>query len=206
MFKPLDEETKRRMALCSEQISFITCVNDPEKYYESLATWPRGENIMVPRPKSMARGYNEGLSKSTAPIKCFIHQDVKIFEPFFVEKVKGLLEDFDLIGVLGASQIGMRWDVGRILIHDKQYAPRLVEYEECDYLDGLLLITDLPLEFDESNESFHFYDMDICEQVRRMGGKVACVDLLVEHSPDEGRNVKQEWEKAKKWFMNKWYQ
>ncbi len=76
------------------KICFVMCVNDDA--YAKEAVWyirrlkiPDGYRIewqCVKGAVSMTAGYNEAMKKSNARYKVYLHQDVMILEPDFIEK------------------------------------------------------------------------------------------------------------------------
>lgn len=154
---------------------------------------------------SITAAYNEGVRRSKGNVLVFMHQDV-----FFVEGGWGnkLLAKFDdvnigLIGVAGTDYLAAdnpAWvSPGRPFIHgqvihelDKgnKYHLTVFSWDKTDVpvvaVDGLFFAVRADLfakvSFDEATfDGFHFYDIDLCMQVREHAECRVTRDILVKH-------------------------
>ncbi|MFC2741535.1 MAG: glycosyltransferase family protein, partial [Selenomonas sp.] len=113
-------------------IAFITCVNDEAWYAECLLYLRhlhlpegfRAECIAVRGASSMAAGYNEGMAKSRARYKVYLHQDTLLVKKDFPQAMLNIFADesIGMIGVIGCRSLpesGVWWDglrcYGRVL-------------------------------------------------------------------------------------------
>ena len=114
------------------RIAFITCVNRPELYAEALLYMkqlrlPDGmeaEFIPVTGAESMCSGYNQGMAKTSAAYKVYVHQDALIVNKNFVFDLLKIFaaDDVGIVGMIGARKLpasGVWWDAmrtyGRVL-------------------------------------------------------------------------------------------
>jgi len=135
---------------------------------------------------SLGDAYNEGLAQAQGTYCCFIHDDVEVVSPNWLQQLAAVLESqpYDLIGVAGANimpsngvwwggspetrrgQVWHRQPDGR-LQHDQFGDPDHDGLSPAVTLDGLLLFGRrwqfVAEPFDTSLlDGFHFYDADLC--------------------------------------------
>src|SRR5271157_3331377 len=162
------------------------------------------------KDESIFSKYNNGINSlvnnglSANDIVCFIHEDVKILDPDFVEKLEMVFngkQDVGMLGVVGSSELletCMWWNSkpeklrGHIIQENSQTKYHLVK-GKIGYFDDMVIVDGLffairgkflidGLRFDDKTyQGFDFYDADMCFQVLELGYKVACVDILMEH-------------------------
>lgn len=180
------------------RIAFITCVNRPELYGEALLYMkqlrlPKGmeaEFIPVEGAGSMCGGYNQGMAKTSAAYKVYVHQDTLIVNKNFVFDLLALFADKSIgaVGMIGARKLpasGVWWDAmrtcGRVL---HACEPECVvetacmepegAWAEVEAADGLLLATAVDVPWREDLfDGWHFYDVSMCKELQRRGYKVA---------------------------------
>ncbi|SFB94783.1 glycosyltransferase family protein [Butyrivibrio sp. YAB3001] len=96
----------------NKKICFVSCVNDDFIYSECLyyikrLIVPDGcsiDTLAVYDAKSATSGYNEAMAETDADILIYIHQDVRILNPYFL---------FDIINIFASNpEIGMMGVVG----------------------------------------------------------------------------------------------
>ncbi|MBD3319541.1 MAG: glycosyltransferase [Chitinivibrionales bacterium] len=170
----------------------------------------------------LASAYNRGVDKARGSICVFMHEDA-----FFMEMGWGaaLRKKFDadpgvgLVGVAGTQHLfahDLRWHIagrpyirGRV-IHELDKGSRFVlsvlSWDKADAevvaVDGLFFAirTELfnAIRFDADNfHRFHFYDLDICMQVRQTHRCIVTWDLLLKHL-SAGKNDADWYEAAGK--------
>lgn len=183
--------------LDENKICFICSVNDTDKYNESLGYWrklkvPDGmqvESLVIHEASSMTEAYATAMSQSDAKYKIYIHQDVWITHPGFLEvMVNAFMSDtsIGIMGVVGSRNIPASavWWEGELVgaIRDNHtgamkpylYKRNAKHCQEAAVLDGLLLMTqyDVPWRTDIFDK-WHFYDVSQCMEFSRRGYKVA---------------------------------
>lgn len=176
-------------------VCFITCVDQEELYAKCL--WhvhqqnvPDGwsvKTIALRGCRSMTTCYNQALMGAQAKYKIYLHQDVWIVEPDFLARALSLLErfpDLGLIGVVGARTLppsGVWWEsgdrVGKVIAlwpaeELLDFGEPVGAFADVAALDGLLLMTQNDVTWDERLDGFHFYDTSQCLRFRQQGYKV----------------------------------
>ncbi len=156
-------------------------------------------------PRGICAVYNEGAQKARYECVVFVHEDV-----FFMEQGWGkvLLGKFTnahigLVGVAGTEVLygsDLRWHIagqphikGR-LVHEipthSLFVLTVYSWDKTDaevvVADGLFLAMRKSLfstiRFDDATfKAFHFYDFDICMQVRTSHSCIVTWDILVKH-------------------------
>ncbi len=168
-----------------EKICFITCTNN-DKELSEMNAWidrlavPTGlvaERRTVKGAKSMCAGYNEAMHSSDARYKVYLHQDIRIINPWFIYD---LIECFDrnpkagMVGMFGADRVpesGVMWHANRYgaVIHsefnDEHIADTFDEKVLWDgdfkaaLVDGFLMATCVDIEWREDVfKGWDFYD------------------------------------------------
>ena len=177
---------------------------------------------------SIFKKYNRGidlLDFSSDDVFCFIHEDVKIHDKYFFEKIKFVFESKENIGVLGLigtksfPTAGGWWltDYSNHVGHLIQGLPdgstfhmdRGTRFDDsmssvdgfCFFVSGEFL---KQFRFDDISYpgAYHFYDVDTCFSALAAGYKVAVADILLEHK-SEGP-MPESWHKTKDIFLTKW--
>ena len=115
-----------------KKICFIVAVNDQRKmqecmrYINSLIV-PDGyltDIITICEAESMAEAYQTGMEESDAKYKIYLHQDVFIINPTFMQDVIGIFNADTQIGMIGFSGIDFipedgifekKWNTGTII-------------------------------------------------------------------------------------------
>ncbi|MET0572219.1 MAG: glycosyltransferase [Pedobacter agri] len=170
--------------------------------------------------------YNIGVKKSKGSVLGFMHDDIFFHTQNWGTKVMRYFED-NQIGALGvagspysAKMPGSWWAgdlVDQQLLTNKDgnltLATKFHDNEKSDFkdvavLDGIWMCIRKSLfeeiSFDSINFiGYHFYDIDICLQISRLGYKLRCVfDIEIEHI-SEG-NVNEQWIKNAFALQKKW--
>jgi len=185
----------------ANKVCFITCVNDEEWYQEALLYMkhlilPEGmtaEYVAVRGAVSMAAGYNQGMRRSQAKYKIYLHQDTLVVNKTLIADIRHVFRDpaIGLIGVIGCRSLpktGVWWDglrtFGRVLhacepesVTDTVCQQPPGEYVEAESVDGLILMTQYDLPWREDLfTGWHFYDTSQCREFARAGYKVVIPD------------------------------
>lgn len=97
------------------KFAFIACVNNPRQYaicerHLAGLRVPEGfsvDRVVVEGAKGMAEGYNEGLRRTDARYKVYLHQDTYVLNPDLLFELLRLFESprVGLIGVVGATRL-----------------------------------------------------------------------------------------------------
>jgi glycosyl transferase family 2 len=166
--------------------AFLCCVSDEDKLHrlrESISALDRPPRIDVElfvetAVGNLAAGYN-ALMRRTATwrYKAYIHQDVVILNRSLLIDALRLFRrrGIAMIGPAGCRYLPpscVWWDgsgiVGRVLVLGRD-GDRLLEFEQpredcaaVEAADGLCLITQCDLPWDEEMPGFHFYDVAQC--------------------------------------------
>ncbi len=215
-----------------QKICFITCVNDEEWYSECLLylrhlRLPEGmeaEYLGIRGAASMAAGYNEGLRKSDARYKVYLHQDVLVVNKDLVPDLLKLFSDPSIgaVGVIGCRNLprsGIWWDgmrtYGRVLhacepesVVDSVCQEPEGPYMEVEAVDGLFIATqyDVPWR-EELFTGWHLYDSSICKEIQRCGKRVVVPnqtkDFWCIHCPKE-KPLAPEYKKYQKVFLKEY--
>lgn len=153
--------------------------------------------------------YNAAIDQAAQQpaILVFVHDDVLLYDFFWVDRIREAVAQFDVVGLAGNTRRQpkqgawafapetFKWD-------EQQYLSGTVGHganggwnnvsafgpsrQACKLLDGLMLIADSDtlirsgLRFDEQFK-FHFYDMDFCRQAELKGLSMGTWPLSVVH-------------------------
>ena len=179
------------------------------------------------REGGIGRAYNEGVRRAAGDVLVFMHEDAFFMEPLWgpsLERKFSEHADVGLVGVAGTQYLDtedLRWHSagkpfvrGRVvhdLPHRDIFALTVFSWDRNDAevvaVDGLFFAVRASLfesiSFDEERfDGFHFYDLDICMQVREVARCIATWDLLIKHF-SEGKNDRS-WHEAASRFREKY--
>lgn len=176
---------------------------------------------------SIFEAYNLGVSKCKGDIICFMHDDIFYHTKNWGNNVNSYFQDQNIgaIGIAGSPYVtkmpGTWWGGGLVnqqLVEIKGGENKLLtktvngqstNKNEVVVLDGVWICVRKSLfdkiQFDDANfKGFHFYDIDICLQINKLGYKIYTVfDLLMEHH-SKG-NVNQNWIENVLILNQKWH-
>lgn len=184
-----------------KKICFIICTNSQLFYDECIhyierLVVPDGyevDVIGVTEAKSMAAGYNEAMHASDAKYKIYMHQDVFILYPYFLQAILDIFasdEQIGLIGMVGTEKIavdGVLWhgyQRGNVYEGDLEQNLEGLSYETYQYqvndglwrvqaVDGLMMITSKDVPWREDLfQGWDFYDVSQSFEMGRAGYKV----------------------------------
>lgn len=185
-----------------KKFCFIICTNS-QLYYDECVQYikrlyiPEGYQVDVlgvTEARCMTAGYNEGVAVTDAKYKIYMHQDVFILYPYFLQSVLdifALSEEIGMIGMVGAEKMpadGVMWHNHR---RGNLYASKgdaidkaMIPYEEYQYrledglwdveaIDGLMMITvqDIPWR-EDIFDGWDFYDVSQSYAMRHAGYRV----------------------------------
>ncbi len=180
------------------KISFIICVNNEIyfkecMYYLQRLIVPEGyvtEIIVIKYAESMASGYNEGMQKSDAKYKIYMHQDVFIVYPNMIIDMLKVFSDktIGMLGVVGSIKLpahGIMWYGERV---GKMYTCNVTTAGECaegenkltdvEAIDGMLMATQYDLPWREDIFSgWDFYDVSQSFEFRKKGCRVVVPEM-----------------------------
>lgn len=149
--------------------------------------------------ESLTKAYNRGLKQATNNIVVFCHDDLEIETKQWGNKLLKQFEkhsDYGIIGVAGTkfmSTSGQWWEnrkkmYGRVShTHEgktwlSSYSPDLgQEIEEVVTVDGVFFAIDktkINVEFNETVEGFHFYDVTFCFENYLKGVKIGVITSI----------------------------
>lgn len=176
---------------------FIVCTNQ-ENYFEECTAYlsklyvPEGyevELLGITDARSMTAGYNEGMEASDAAYKIYLHQDVFIVYPYFLQSLLTIFESDEKIGMIGMvgtekmSPDGVMWNGYRrgnlygvfpVQMSYEEYRYRLSDgLHQVQAVDGLLIATHKDLAWrEELMDAWDFYDVSQSLEMLRNGYKV----------------------------------
>ena len=214
------------------KITFITCVNNDYWYSECLLylkhlKMPAGmtaEFIDVRGAKSMTAGYNEGMKRTCAKYKIYLHQDTLIVNKNLVTDLLKIFDDESIgaVGVIGCVNLpktGVWWDglrtFGRVLhacepesIVDSHCQEPIGDYQQVESVDGLFIATQYDLFWREDLfDGWHLYDTSLCKEMQRAGYKVVVPnqskDFWCIHCPQE-KPLSAAYHKYQKIFLREY--
>ena len=202
-------------------ISYITPLRLNNKFPFIIYTNPKKtrENIFIFNAKSIFEAYNLGIKESNFGVYCFLHDDTVILnKPEFEEKVYNIFSSdstIGLIGVLGCKKLidGLYWGgqhVGIINNKHKIFGKKIEGLcEEVEGIDGLLMVTNLPILFDEiTYKGWDIYDLDMSRHMRSIKKKVVVGEFEIEHGiMGKNQENKKRYEQAienRELYSKKW--
>ena len=155
---------------------------------------------------NLGQAYNMALERAVYPTRLFMHDDVYIHDRCFVSKIDEMLSD-QHIGVLGI--VGSDVDTGAAFFHaptQHHRGRKLVmwwpERARVQMIDGLLMVTRLPLHFSEEYEGVHMAVEDFCMQAHAQDYELWTIDSLVDHA--SGGTIDDAYWRSAHTFRAKW--
>lgn len=182
----------------NKKICFISCVNNFNKYNTALRyihalKIPEGyeiETIAIEHAVSLTSGYNQGMKRSDAKYKVYLHQDTYILNQQFIYDIISLFDRYPklgLMGMVGAKSIpnGVWWN-SRLVYGAVYYSPKgkrnigllsqrsvRDDYEKVRAIDGLIMVTQYDLSWREDLfQGWHFYDVSQSLEFEKAGYEV----------------------------------
>jgi glycosyltransferase involved in cell wall biosynthesis len=175
---------------------------------------------------NLSSAYNEGVALAHGTILVFMHEDAFFMEGNWaaVLEKKFSFEHIGLVGVAGtqylfadnpgwvlAGRPYIRGHVIHELNNGETYTLTVFNWEQPDVsvvaVDGLFFAVRKSLfnniRFDDARfDGFHFYDIDICMQIRKTHQLIVTWDLLIKHQ--SGGSFKDQWKKYAHRFCDKY--
>ncbi len=175
--------------------------------------------------------YNAALDRAGADeALLFVHDDVWLDDPQWVEKVIAGLRRYDVVGLAGNRRRVRRqpaWlyldvqqdrflldapNLSGAVAHGKHARGQMSYFgaapAACELLDGLFIAARADLlkrwrvRFDERFD-FHFYDLDFCRTARASGLSLGTWPILVTHQ-STGSFVSDAWRAGLARYLDKW--
>lgn len=175
---------------------------------------------------NLCSAYNEGIKKAQGEILVFMHEDTFFVEGGWADKLEKKFEDqsLGLIGIAGTQYLfpnnpvwfaaGRPFIKGQV-IHEldrgSRYFLTVFNWERGDSevvaVDGLFFAVRKSIfdkiQFDEVTfDGFHFYDLDICMQIRKAHRIIVTTDIMVKHQ--SGGAFDNTWKKYAVQFIEKY--
>jgi len=179
---------------------------------------------------SLSKRYNEAIDmgiKDDLDCLILVHDDV-ILEEDPIPKLEKLFDDYDLVGVAGASKIELKspalWHLmgggfqggslhGKVNHMDALYGPQPTYFGPYPHrvvmIDGVFIALNRKametVRFDESNPcGFHFYDLQASLDAHLSGLKVGVGDILITHESPGLGEFTEDWKNGEKYFLDKY--
>ena len=215
-----------------KKVAFITCVNSDYWYSECLLylkhlNLPAGfgaEFIDIRGAKSMAAGYNEGMRRTNAKYKIYLHQDTLVVNKNLVADLLKIFRDetigvVGMIGCMSLPKTGVWWDglriYGRVLhacepesVNDSHCDEPTGDYQIVEAVDGFFIATQYDLTWrDDLFDGWHLYDTSQCKEMQRAGYKAVVPnqtqDFWCIHCPKE-KPLDPKYRKYQKIFLREY--
>jgi len=164
----------------NKAFAFICCVNNERMfeeccYYIGRLIIPEGysvEVLSIREADSISSAYNEAMRESDAKYKIYLHQDVFIYNTSFLSDILKCFENpkIGMLGILGKEELSDSaryehlWDTGwcyacapnlALTVSGKnRFGGRTVRT-----IDGMIMITQYDIEWNENLQGWHFYDI-----------------------------------------------
>lgn len=184
-----------------KKICFIIAVNDDIQYLQCLflinsIKLPEGFDVdVVPirNANSMCEAYNEGMEKSNAKYKVYLHQDTYIINQNFIQDIIDLFTkdlSVGIIGICGAKTLPTSciwWDspdtIGKLYEKNGKFWKLLEfsevkgDYEVVEAIDGFMIITQYDIKWrDDIFDGWHFYDISQPQEFKLKGYNTVVVN------------------------------
>jgi protein O-GlcNAc transferase len=169
-------------------------------------------------------------SANTGDALLFVHDDVWLDDPQWIDKVLHAINRYDIVGVAGNTRIckdqpawlvsklepdRFDWDHPHLsgsISHGERANGVTVSYglspAKCQLLDGVFLaarartLQSAKVEFDEQFQ-FHFYDLDLCRSARRVGLSLGTWPIALTHQ-SQGSFLRPPWNAVYQQYRQKW--
>lgn len=189
--------------LNDKKFCFIVCTNSV-MYYEECVRYiarlqvPEGYEVdllEIREAKSLASAYNEGMQSTDAKYKIYLHQDVFILYPYFLQSILDIFainERIGMIGMVGNEKMsadGVMWHErgsGNLYGLEERKQQEIPEspYQAYQYsvtdgmwkveaVDGLMMITSVDVPWREDLfDGWDFYDVSQSFEMRKRGYEI----------------------------------
>lgn len=167
-----------------------------------------------------------GLKETDVVVYC--HEDVRILDSYFAQKVAMIFNqkpEIGLVGVAGANEFTDRggWWMnkpdklrGHVIQENEQgqlfhlvkgpigFFDDIVAIDGCMMMvKGKVLLEGLRWD-NQTYDGRDFYDIDFCFEVLSRGYKIGVADILLHHKSMGTGSMQEPWHKAKEKFFKKW--
>lgn len=183
------------------------------------------DNFVLNNHKGLSENYNNAIEKyndGVESIFIFMHDDVKIEDIYFYEKLNAGLEKYDIVGLAGTKQWKLcspavwnncdRNAMTGAVAHtkdDQVWMTSFGNHGKALLLDGLFLAVKSEvlyknnLRFD-NRFTFHFYDLDFCLEAWKRKLSCGTVPIWVTHHSMGDWTKDTRWHELEKVFIEKW--
>ena len=208
-------------------ISIVYCTREHNQghidHLKKTAGHPKVEVIeYVNKGESLTKFYNKGLAEAKFDIVVFLHDDITIKTKQWAKKLTKHYDktDYGILGVAGTKNLpesgrwweNMRTVYGRVWhTHEgkeflSKYSPdQGTNLEDVVAVDGVffsVMKSRLKVNFDETVEGFHFYDIDFCLRNLINGVNIGVhTNIVINHMSIGETN--EQWEENRKIFVEK---
>ncbi len=187
--------------MSENRFCFIICTNsqlffDENVRYIKRLVIPDGYEVDVmgiTDAVSLTEGYNRGMRASNAKYKIYMHQDVFILYPYFLQSVLDIFEsdkEIGMIGMVGAEKMsvdGVMWhtyrrgnlyeSINEEFMDELSYDTYQYNFQDelwsVEAIDGLMMITSKDIPWREDIfDAWDFYDVSQSFEMIRAGYKV----------------------------------
>ena len=210
-------------------IYYVIAVKDESIYRKEFHDTYTSNTKIMSGTDNIFRKYNNAVRDIGAlnenDVVIFLHDDITILEKDFNEKIEMYFKykkNVGIAGVIGTTifpEAGGWWMVdrqihtrGKIMQGHPHKEPYLMNdktgmYDDLVSIDGCIMMIRGSVfhkfRFDEETyDGFHFYDVDTCLEIMKMGLDVGTIDVLVQHE-SEGP-MPATWQTNKDKFIQKW--
>lgn len=181
--------------------------------------------------KGLGEVYNKYFDKLDTDYVICIHDDVRIDDIQFFDKITDYSKDYDIMGVAGGcnfsfkrherlswmSVLNQQTDLAGVVQHRMSKEGETPEiFSSCNYgpipkkvfsIDGLIMIFNKKayksIKFDPKF-TFDFYDLDLCFTAYKAGLTVGVIPLSVTHFSKGEGILKEEYLRVQNIFKDKW--
>ena len=200
------------------EIAIIAASNDQDVLQNNLLASPllRCGNVtptIEQGHRSASAAYNAGLSKISAPLAVFVHQDVYIpgnwERSLFsaIDQLETSGQKWGMLGLVGICSdsriVGRSWSTG--IGHE--VGARLSRPEKAESVDEMLFVlrTDCGFRFDENLPGYHLYATDMAMIVRQAGYEVYVIDAPVIHNSRPVHYLDRQYAQGYRYMQKKWH-
>lgn len=188
-------------------------------------------NIAYENNRGLGEVYNEYFEKLDSDYVICLHDDVRIDDLNFFDKIEDYSKDFDIMGVAGGTNFSFKryerlsWmsvldqknDLAGVVQHRMSKEGDIPEiFSSCNYgyiprkvfaIDGLIMIFTKNaykmIRFDPEFK-FDFYDLDLCFSAYKMQLNIGVIPLSITHFSKGEGILKEQYLEIQNKFINKW--
>lgn len=192
----VEMKLEKRNAMNENKVDFIICVNDDMYvseclYYINHLNVPENfaiDIITIKEADNIVKAYNSAMKSSDAKYKVYLHQDVFILNNNLIYDFLKIFADpkIGMLGVLGGThapsnaEFHSMWDVGNCMLTNMACCSTLTDIHgnennsqkdiaEVSAIDGMFMVTQYDILWNEKISGWHFYDIAHCMEMRKAG-------------------------------------